>query len=241
VSAVPALPTLVAIDTATEVCSVALLHAGAVSERAQVVGQGHSECVLPMVQALLADAALALRQCDAIAFGAGPGSFTGLRIACGVAQGLAWGIERPVLPVSNLAALALAVFDAQPQTRRVAATIDARMNEVYWAVYEQSDGLLIERVPPSLSPLPSMADELAPHAPEAVGGSALRLNGWPAGLGAARHDDCAASARHLLRLAERDWHAGRALAPALAAPLYVRDPVALTIDERRAAALRAAP
>lgn len=232
----PAEPTLLAIDTATETCSVALLHAGALTERIERVGQGHSERVLPMVRAILEEAGIELARCDAIAFGAGPGSFTGLRIACGVAQGLAWGIDRQVLPVGNLAGLALAVHDAAPVVVRVATAIDARMSEVYWAVHDvvaAGRGQLHERVAPALSPLAAMADELAPHAVDAAGGTALAMAGWPAAAAAIRLPQASASAGHLVRLAVHDWLAGRALAPADAAPLYVRDRVALTIDERR--------
>ncbi len=232
----PAEPTLLAIDTATETCSVALLHAGVLCERIERVGQGHSERVLPMVQAILDEAGIELARCDAIAFGAGPGSFTGLRIACGVAQGLAWGIDRRVLPVGNLAGLALAVHDAAPAVARIAAAIDARMNEVYWAVYDvvaAGQGQMNERVAPVLSPVAAMANELAPHAVDAAGGTALAMAGWPADASAIRLPLASASARHLVRLAVHDWHAGRALAPAHAAPLYVRDRVALTIEERR--------
>jgi len=173
---VSAEPTLLAIDTATETCSVALLHAGVLSEWIERVGQGHSERVLPMVQALLEETGIELARCDAIAFGAGPGSFTGLRIACGVAQGLAWGIDRRVLPVGNLAGLALAVHDAAPAVARIAAAMDARMNEVYWAVYDVvavGEGQLRERVTPCRVGDPVAAGQRFGASPGAPGCSRL--------------------------------------------------------------------
>src|SRR5512134_1312525 len=103
-------PVILAIDTATEACSVALLHAGGLVVHSETVGQKHSERVLPLVDAVLAEAGVPLRAVDAFAFGAGPGSFTGLRIACGVVQGLAYGCRRPVVGVGNLRALAAAAF-----------------------------------------------------------------------------------------------------------------------------------
>src|SRR5262249_45227524 len=97
----PISPVLLAFDTATSVCSVALASDGAIHELARDVGQGHTEHLLSMIDELLATRSLSLGDCDAIGFGAGPGSFTGLRVACGVAQGLAYGIDRPVIPVAN--------------------------------------------------------------------------------------------------------------------------------------------
>ena len=106
-------PVILAIDTATELCSVAVLHAR-LDERCEAVGQKHSERVLPLVDLVLREAGLRLRDVDAFAFGAGPGSFTGLRIACGVVQGLAYACRRPVVAVGNLRALAAAAFARCP-------------------------------------------------------------------------------------------------------------------------------
>lgn len=252
-SAVP-LATLLAFDTATDVCAVALIHGDALIERSEPVGQTHSERVLPMAQQLLADAGLSLAQLDAVAFGAGPGSFTGLRIACGVAQGLAYGIDRPVVPVGNLAALAFNAAQAQSRARRIVAAIDARMNEVYWAMYEvtgEPQWPLRERIAPTLSPAAALAERLAEHraaagepdhavdtlAGEAFALFAHALDALPA---AHRLPQVRASAAAIAQLGRQAFARGDAVAPALAAPLYVRDRVAQTIDERQAAKAAAA-
>ena len=240
-AAIVSVPILLAFDTATEVCSVALARGSRVVERAERVGQRHSELVLPMAQQLLADEGVALAQVDAIAFGAGPGSFTGLRIACGVAQGAAYGIDRPVVPVVNLAALALDANEHAPGARRIAAAIDARMNEVYWAVYDLHDGDCVELVPASLSSAADLPGHLTEFAPDTLAGEALDVFA-PALASvrvAHRVPQARAGARTIAQLAQRALARGAGVAPALAMPVYVRDRVALTIDERNA--VRAAP
>ena len=132
-------PTVLAIDTATEVCSVAVLHGDRLTELVEVVGQRHSERVLPMIDAALAKAGLSLGDIDVFAFGAGPGSFTGLRIACGIAQGLAYGKRKRVVPVGNLRALAARAFAMVTEGDLLLAAIDARMNEAYCAVYRRDE------------------------------------------------------------------------------------------------------
>jgi tRNA threonylcarbamoyladenosine biosynthesis protein TsaB len=234
-------PRLLAFDTATDRCSVALLQGDVVVEASELVGQRHSERVLPMAQALLAEQGVELRSLDAVAFGAGPGSFTGLRIACGIAQGLAYGLDLPVVPVVNPAAAALCASGMQPAARRVAVAVDARMNEVYWGVYGVggADGVEVtEIVGPSLSSAADLPSLLAPHRPDTLAGDAQTvfaavLASVPAvyRLPAAR-----ASAGTIARLAAPMLARGAAVPPAQAMPVYVRDRVALTIDERRAAA-----
>ena len=131
---------LLAFDTAGEWCSAALLIDGSVRFRAEHAGQKHSQLLAPMLDELLAEAGLSYRQLDGLAFGCGPGSFTGLRIACGVAQGLALGADLPVLAISTLAALAQQAF-RQHGRRQILSAFDARMAEVYWAAYriDQTD------------------------------------------------------------------------------------------------------
>jgi tRNA threonylcarbamoyladenosine biosynthesis protein TsaB len=136
---------LLAIDAATEACSAALLVDGTLLARYEVIGRGHAERLLPMVDELLAEAGLSLTALDALAFGRGPGAFTGVRIAVGLAQGLAFGAGLPVVPVSNLAALGRLALDeasaAGVPVDRALACLDARMNEVYWAeVVARADG-----------------------------------------------------------------------------------------------------
>jgi tRNA threonylcarbamoyladenosine biosynthesis protein TsaB len=230
-------PTLLAFDTATEVCSVALARGARVAERSEVVGQHHSERVLPMAQQLLLDEGITLAEVDAIAFGAGPGSFTGLRIACGVAQGAAYGVGKPVLPIGNLAALALRAGELIPGARRVAVAIDARMNEVYWAVYDLAEGDVAEVVAPSLSAADALPALVAPLAPDTLAGNGLSVFAETLAPIEAKNrvPQAQASARTIALLAQRAHARGASVAPALAMPLYVRDRVALTVDERRAA------
>lgn len=229
--------TILAVDTATDVCSVALAIGDRFDERAEAVGQRHSEHVLPMAQALLHEHRLNLADCDAIAFGAGPGAFTGLRIACGIAQGLAFGAGKPVVAIGNLFALALAASRLQPSVRRVLAAIDARMREIYWAVYAIDTGLPEEIAAPTLAPAAELPMLCARHGPDLVAGSAVGV--FPdiiARLGCASATAPCASAVTIAMLARVALAAGRAVPPEMAAPLYVRDRVALTIEERRAAA-----
>ncbi len=123
---------ILALDTSTEFLSLALWQHGAVAVREMLAGQKHSELVLPLVRELLDEAGLQLADLDGIAFGMGPGSFTGLRIGCGVAQGLVYGANLPVVGVCTLEALA-----QQAGADRVIACLDARMNEVYHAAYQR--------------------------------------------------------------------------------------------------------
>jgi tRNA threonylcarbamoyladenosine biosynthesis protein TsaB len=128
---------LLALDTSTEACSVALSLDGETAERF-ALGREHAGRILPMVEELLSEAGLPLSAIDAIAFGRGPGSFTGLRIAAGVVQGLAFGADKPVVPISSLAALAQGI-----PAPRVLAAFDARMHQVYWGCYTRgADGLV---------------------------------------------------------------------------------------------------
>ena len=126
---------ILAIETSTEYCSVALWQDGVVSERCELVGQKHSEVLMEMLDALLQDFGLRIKELDGIAFGKGPGSFTGVRIACGVTQGLALGAEVEVVGVCTLEALA----EASGKDKVIAA-LDARMSELYLAAYEKRDG-----------------------------------------------------------------------------------------------------
>ena len=217
-------------DTSTEYCTAALLIDGAVQVREVHAGQTHSQLLLPMCQDLLAEAGFALNQLDGIAFGAGPGSFTGLRIACAVAQGLALGADVPVYGVGSLLALAEASAGS-----RVIACLDARMGEVYHAVYARLDGGWQEISAPLLS---------APEQVPLVSGS-----GW-CGIGsgfkvyatvlAARYGAALSSsrpdlfphAREIAVLAAPRFAAGEGMLAELAAPLYVRDKVALKTCER---------
>ncbi|WP_455926044.1 tRNA (adenosine(37)-N6)-threonylcarbamoyltransferase complex dimerization subunit type 1 TsaB [Pseudomonas putida] len=217
--------TLLALDTATEACSVALLHDGKVLSHYEVIPRLHAQKLLPMIQTLLGEAGIGLSAVDAIAFGRGPGAFTGVRIAIGVVQGLAFGLDRPVLPVSNLALLAQRALREQGAPQ-VAAAIDARMDEVYWGCYH-ADGDEMKLV----------GDEavLAPESvllpPGATGDWYGAGTGWGYGERlAVKPVACDATllphALDLLTLAKGAWARGEAVAADLAQPVYLRDKVA---------------
>lgn len=124
--------TLLALDTSTEACSVALFHRGEKTHINELAQRTHTKRILPMIDEILANSGLGLNQVDALAFGRGPGSFTGVRVGAGIAQGLAFGADLPVIPISNLTAMAQATFELH-QAENVVAAIDARMNEVYFS------------------------------------------------------------------------------------------------------------
>ncbi|WP_312932503.1 tRNA (adenosine(37)-N6)-threonylcarbamoyltransferase complex dimerization subunit type 1 TsaB [Pseudomonas sp.] len=218
--------TLLALDTATEACSVALLHEGKVTSHHEVIPRQHAQKLLPMIKHLLADAGLPLNALDAIAFGRGPGAFTGVRIAIGVVQGLGFALERPVLPVSNLAALAQGALRAQG-VQQVAAAIDARMDEVYWGCYQAEAGemrLLGQEavLPPERVALPDIA--AAQWFGAGTGwGYAERLPATVGTFDAQRLP----TAQDVLALAAFAWARGEAVAADQAQPVYLRDNVAV--------------
>jgi tRNA threonylcarbamoyladenosine biosynthesis protein TsaB len=223
---------LLAFEASTRRLSVALWHDGALAEKSADVPNGGSERLLPWAGELLAEAGFAMSQLDGIAFGAGPGGFTGLRLACGVAQGLAWGLDRPALPVGTLAALALASGDG-----RVLACLDARMQEVYVAAYDVSGETATEVMEAKVG-----AGETV-ELPEGAGwrGVGDGFAAWGEVLGARLGDrlasvqaDVLPTAAAVARLAVPLLARGGGVPAADAVPLYVRDKVALTTAERLA-------
>ncbi len=151
---------ILAFDTTTEACSAALSTAQGVFSRSEIMPRGHTRRLLPLLDELLGQAALQLSDLDAIAYCRGPGSFTGIRIAAGVAQGLSYGANLPLIPVSTLACLAQGVYREQGG-EVVLTAIDARMDEVYWGVYQlTAPGIMVARtdelvVSPEAVPVPS--------------------------------------------------------------------------------------
>lgn len=139
--------TLLALDTATEACSVALLHNNQILAKDEVNPRNHARRILPMIDETLAEAGITLAQVDALVFGRGPGSFTGVRIGCGIVQGLAFGADLPVIPISNLVAMAQAAHRLY-QRDEVFCAIDARMDEVYFCGVKYSPRLIDERLYP---------------------------------------------------------------------------------------------
>lgn len=219
----------IAFDTSTEWCSAALWQDGDCAFRAVHAGQRHSDLLVPMVMELLAEADLALCDLDGLAHGMGPGSFTGLRIACGVAQGLALGAGLPVLGVSTLEALA-----EESGGERVAACLDARMHEVYAGLYQRQGegweclaGPLV--CPPAVAPLPGEVGYVGvgsgfaayPALAERFAGRLARIDAV-----ALPH------ARAIARLAAPRFARGEGRPAEAAEPLYIRDRVALKIHER---------
>lgn len=222
---------LLVLDTSTEWCSAALWLDGAVRTRRELAGQRHSSLILPMIDDLLKESALRLADLNGIAYGAGPGSFTGLRIACAVTQGLAFGADLPVTGVSTLESLA-----GQAGGRRVLTLLDARMAEVYWAAYERTDAGWQAVVEPCLAVpesvyVPDGEGWIGAGNGFAVLDDALRVP-LAARLGrieTALMPDAAAMAS----LAAQAFARGDGCDAAEAAPIYLRDKVALTVDERR--------
>ncbi|NOU21722.1 MAG: tRNA (adenosine(37)-N6)-threonylcarbamoyltransferase complex dimerization subunit type 1 TsaB [Methyloglobulus sp.] len=128
---------LLAVETAAEACSAALMIDGEITEQFSLTANGHSKLILPMIDSLMSDASLQPADLDGLAFGCGPGSFTGVRIATGIIQGIAFALDLPVVPISNLAAVAQDFFDHNDENL-VFVAMDARMNEIYWAVYQRN-------------------------------------------------------------------------------------------------------
>ncbi len=219
---------LLALETATEACSAALWVDGEVYERYELAPQRHAEHLLPMLDALLAEASLELAQMDALAFGRGPGAFTGLRIAAGVAQGIALGADLPVVPVSSLAALAQGMYRERGVTQ-VLAGFDARMGEVYWGMYRAGGDGFVEAAgrecvcPPEAVPLPPDGRWTGAGTAWVRYGAQLsqRLGERLAGCEGERFP----RARDIAELGVRYYRSGRAVDAARALPVYLRDKV----------------
>ncbi|QDZ27772.1 tRNA (adenosine(37)-N6)-threonylcarbamoyltransferase complex dimerization subunit type 1 TsaB [Noviherbaspirillum sp. UKPF54] len=225
--------TILAIETSSELASVALLHNGRTFAHEAAGVQTHSQTVLPLVQALLTQAGITLAQCDALAFGAGPGSFTGVRTACGVVQGLAFGVGLPVVPVVTLQAAAQACRELSGASD-VLVVLDARMEEVYWAQYRYSDGWQAV-----LEPALSAPSGVLPQGPVTACGNGLSaypsiFEGAPFSQGS--HPAVMPHAVQVAQLAQSEFAAGRALHAREAQPIYLRNKVAYTTAERMARA-----
>lgn len=227
---------LLAFETSTEACSVALHTEHGVIERFELAPRRHAELALPWAEQLLAEAGLVRRQLDAIAVGRGPGAFTGVRLAIGIAQGIALALDLPVVPVSTLRALALR---APAGAEKVLACIDARMGEVYAATYARQAGawqpLSEEAVlAPDAYALPDANDDW-----HAVGTGLAAAEGVLARRLAAqlRTIDATAlpHAADLLALAMPALARGEGIAADKLEPAYLRNNVALTLVEQQAA------
>ncbi len=217
---------LLAIDTATEACSAALHIDGVTTTKYEVAPRKHAEFILSMVDELLAESSLSLTQLDALAFGRGPGAFTGVRIATGVIQGLSMSVDCPVVPVSTLAALAQGAIS---ESKQVACAIDARMGEVYWGLYQANESNIMRLVgeecvcPPDAVHIPASdgwygvgsgwetyANELQTRLAGSLSG--FRPGDYP-------------SAEAICTLAIDAYQRGEAVDAAEAQPVYLRDKV----------------
>ena len=227
---------LIALETSTQRLSAALWLDGHIIERSEDVPNGGSERLLPWVNTMLAEAGMGFRDIHGIAFGAGPGGFTGLRLACGVAQGLAFGLDLPVLAVSSLEALALSAQRQSAGVEHLFACIDARMGEVYCAAYRIRDEVSVTLMAPVVCAPQSAGVPSCPDAPKWIGCgrgfvaypellkgdlAEVRSHVWPTAAAVARLG--------APRLAAREG-----VPAAMASPMYLRDKVALTTAERLA-------
>ncbi|MGI0115939.1 tRNA (adenosine(37)-N6)-threonylcarbamoyltransferase complex dimerization subunit type 1 TsaB [Zooshikella sp. RANM57] len=222
---------ILAIDTATEACSAALLIEGDVKESFIVAPREHNERILPMVDELLAGAGLDIQQLDAIAFGRGPGAFTGVRVAAGIVQGLAYAADLPVIGVSNLAALAYYAFRVY-QHEKVFTAIDARMDEIYFAAYQVS----AEGQQTLLIPEAVISPEDATGYQDMTGwvgvGTGWRYSQRIPFTPEVIYEDLLPHAQDIALLGEQAWKRGEAMSPEQAIPVYLRDNVAKKKQER---------
>ncbi|MDO8702392.1 MAG: tRNA (adenosine(37)-N6)-threonylcarbamoyltransferase complex dimerization subunit type 1 TsaB [Undibacterium sp.] len=219
--------TLLAIETSTEMASIALLSKSGLICRELTGVQTHSQGVLPAIQDILKEAGVTLKQCAAIAYGCGPGAFTGVRTACGIVQGLAFGADLPILPIVSLLAMAQAAYESQ-LADDVVCVLDARMGEVYWAHYHYQDNVWTQVSEPALS----TGEQVFAYAN-------LNKLTLVLGNGIALKDGATEKiinqmphAEQIARLALIDFSMEKQLAAADAQPLYLRNKIALTTAER---------
>ena len=228
---------LLAVETSTDACSAALLIDGVVTERFELTPKEHTKLILPMIDSLMADADLRPQQLDALAFSCGPGSFTGVRIATGVIQGIAFGADLPVVPVSTLAAVAQNYFDQSKPTENIAFTaIDARIGEIFWGVYKKDEAGLAQLIGKEAVTLASDVD--FPDVKGVGVGSgwgvyALELSHRLGSRVLSYDVEHYPRASAIVRLGLRDFNKGLAVPVELAMPVYLRDKVAQTEAERK--------
>lgn len=215
---------LLALDTATEACSAALFLNGETTIRYRYAPRQHAELILPMVDELLSEAEIDIRSLDCLAFGRGPGAFTGVRIATGVIQGLAFASDLPVVPVSTLATLAQGAI---AKSDFLFSAIDARMGEIYWGLY-QADGDIVTAVTDERVSKPGSVTIPGDKAWFGAG------SGWKTYRNellqatsrcTGQDGDAYPHARDIIPLAIRDYETGKAVAAEQALPVYLRNRV----------------
>jgi tRNA threonylcarbamoyladenosine biosynthesis protein TsaB len=220
---------ILALDTSTHACSAALSIAGVTHERFELAPRGHTQLILPMLDNLLSEAGFTLADIDAIAFGCGPGAFTGLRIAAGIAQGIAFGANLPVLPISSLAALAQGAR-RKTGASHVLAALDARMGELYWGAYQcDAQGIMMLQgnqsvCSPDFAPLPAGGKWLGVGSGWDAYGPALltRLSTSLCGY----ELDCYPRAQDIAFLADAKFGQDAGVKAADALPVYLRNEIA---------------
>jgi len=226
---------ILALDTSSDACSVALLNDDVCHAEFVVEARAHTRLILPMIEQVLEKAGVELKAVDALAFGRGPGAFTGVRIATGIVQGLALAADKPVLPTSTLAAIAQQAY-LQQQATHVLVAVDARMGEVYWGRYELVDDAMQLQgeelvIAPQDAPLPDSDQQW-------LGAG----SGWREHAGVLKprfevcvkqiNDEYLPAAEYIAQLAAKAWHRGEAVDAELAQPVYLRNKVAQTTRER---------
>lgn len=226
--------TLLALDTSTEACSVALLYKGEKTYADELAQRTHTQRILPMIDEILAQSGIGLSQVDALVFGRGPGSFTGVRVGAGIAQGLAFGADLPVIPISNLSAMAQAAYERY-QAEHVISAIDARMNEVYFAQlraqkvrsefgeFLQWQAVVEEQVSSPEKMLQSVQKDASEWLGVGSGWKAYEL--LSASNIAESSDIELPSARYMLSLAVPLWHRKQLISAIEIEPVYLRNEV----------------
>jgi tRNA threonylcarbamoyladenosine biosynthesis protein TsaB len=226
---------LLAVETATEACSAALAIDDNIIERFELAPRSHTQLILPMIDELMTEAGLSVSQLDGLAFGCGPGSFTGIRIATGVIQGIALGADLPVVRVSTLAAMAQELFDRTDDNVAFTA-MDARMNEIFWGVYQRGADGFAELLGQELVTPVSLIDYPVQQSGVGIGSAwavyATELTERLAGQVNRYESDNLPRAALIARLGVHNF--AHAVAVEQAMPVYLRDKVAQTEAERAA-------
>lgn len=229
---------ILSIETSTEVASVSLLNSDHLFYKVLEGVQTHSQGILPAIQDLLVEAELKLSQCDAIAYGCGPGAFTGVRTACGIVQGIAFGLDIPVIPISSLLAMAHAMnaFNVDntsdleiTKSSDFICVLDARMSEVYWAHYQLVDGMWNEILAPQLSVIDDVLQYSNKLEVNIVVGSGIDTALFQKNNNVKL---IMPHAKDIAKLGLTDFKNARFMDPEMAQPLYLRNKIALTTIER---------
>ncbi len=230
---------ILALDASTEACSAAIYVNGEIIERLAITPRKHIEVLMPMIKEVMEESGRQFSDLDGLAFAAGPGSFAGLRIACGFIQGLGAGLNLPIVPVSTLETLALPVFEDHPEAN-VLTIMDAKMNEIYWAVYTRGEkGRLVTVFEDQVSSMDAMIEAVKAHGFESLYGVGDGFDLDPAlketlnlvEISSRKHP----RAGEVALLAINDIEQNLGLYADQVSPIYLRHDIALTIEEQEAA------